>query len=97
MDLKNLMKCLLASDKLIIFFRIIIHQSLPDISDTRLAVAKSMGATHTLKVSGEPNDVARVVRSVLGSPPRVSVECSGAESSVKTAIYVCTVCVCMCA
>ncbi|KAK2167480.1 hypothetical protein LSH36_27g06046 [Paralvinella palmiformis] len=58
-----------------------------DISDTRLAVAKSMGATHTLKVSGEPNDVARVVRSVLGSPPRVSVECSGAESSVKTAIY----------
>ena len=51
-------------------------------------MAKSLGATYTLKVSGNPQDIARVIHKTMGAHPRISLECSGAESSLQTAVYV---------
>lgn len=65
--------------------------SLPsDISEERLAVAKKMGANHTVKVDAklDTRAMANKIVEVLGGHPDVTVECSGAESSLQTGIYV---------
>ena len=50
-----------------------------------------MGATYTLKVTGrDSRALAKEIVSTLGSPPDYTLECSGAESSIATAIYVST-------
>jgi len=60
-----------------------------DISESRLAVAKQLGANHTLHVTGDQTvkEQAHKVGELLGDMPDVSVECSGAEASIQTGIY----------
>jgi len=59
-----------------------------DIAQNRLDVAKSLGADHVLKVEldSQPKDLAKKVEEILGSMPNITIECSGAESSIKLAI-----------
>ena len=61
-----------------------------DISESRLKVAKEFGADHTLQVdsSGSGANYAKKIEELLGTAPDISVECSGAESSIKLAILV---------
>lgn len=60
-----------------------------DIDEGRLKVAKELGASFTVKVTGRDGRVtAREVEETLGCKPDRSMECSGAESSIATAIYV---------
>jgi len=61
-----------------------------DISEHRLAVAKELGADFTYKI--EPKVDARTTANAIvqlsGGHPDVTIECSGAESSLQTGIYV---------
>jgi len=59
-----------------------------DISEDRLAFAKKLGATHTVHVnSRDAQEMANRVQQALGAMPDISIECSGAEPSMHTAIY----------
>lgn len=54
-----------------------------------MAKAKEVGADFTLQVTKEsPREIANKVESMLGSKPEVTIECTGAESSIQTGIYV---------
>jgi len=59
-----------------------------DITQSRLDVAKELGADFTLKVemNSEAADLAKKVEQILGTQPDITIECSGAESSIKLAI-----------
>lgn len=60
-----------------------------DISESRLEVAKTLGADHTLLVSqNDAETLAQQVAEKLGSLADVTIECSGAESSIRLAIFV---------
>ena len=60
-----------------------------DLDENRLRVAKEMGATYTVKVTTrDSRALAKQIVDTLGSNPDRSIECSGAEPSVATAIYV---------
>lgn len=49
-----------------------------------------MGATYTVKVTSRDGRVtAKEIEDTLGCKPDHSIECSGAEPSIATAIYVC--------
>jgi threonine dehydrogenase-like Zn-dependent dehydrogenase len=62
---------------------------LPDLDEGRLKVARDIGATYTLKVtSKDSRALAKEIESTLGCQPHCSIECSGAEASIATAIYV---------
>ncbi|KAL6035786.1 hypothetical protein STEG23_005183, partial [Scotinomys teguina] len=59
-----------------------------DLSSSRLAKAKEVGADFTLQIAQEsPLEVASKVESMLGGKPEVTIECTGAESSIQTGIY----------
>lgn len=59
-----------------------------DITDSRLTVAKQMGADFVLNVAGkDPKSLATEVASMLGGLPDSSIECSGAEASTRLGIY----------
>ncbi|KAJ8417638.1 hypothetical protein AAFF_G00224810 [Aldrovandia affinis] len=60
-----------------------------DLSDERLAMAKELGADFPLqvKMGDMPEELARNVEGQLGGQPHVTIECTGVESSVQTAIY----------
>ncbi|KAG8181968.1 hypothetical protein JTE90_026906 [Oedothorax gibbosus] len=59
-----------------------------DISENRLEVAKTLGA-HPVCVKGlDADEVADMIRSKLGGPPDITLECSGAEASIRNAIMV---------
>ncbi|XP_066970378.1 sorbitol dehydrogenase-like [Macrobrachium rosenbergii] len=59
-----------------------------DIRDSRLEMAKSMGATHTMLVMEEdPQILAQKVEYIMGCMPESTLECTGVESSLSTAIY----------
>ncbi|XP_037390192.1 sorbitol dehydrogenase isoform X3 [Pygocentrus nattereri] len=60
-----------------------------DLSADRLAKAKELGADILLPVKREdlPEEMAKRVESMLGGMPHVSIECTGVESSIQTAIY----------
>uniref|UniRef100_A0A8C2XEV4 Sorbitol dehydrogenase n=1 Tax=Cyclopterus lumpus TaxID=8103 RepID=A0A8C2XEV4_CYCLU len=62
-----------------------------DMIPERLTMAKELGADFQLKVKSddEPQHLAKSVEEQLGARPHVAIECSGVESSVQTAIYVC--------
>lgn len=48
-----------------------------------------MGATHTIKVTTKDSRaLAKEIEATLGCRPDRSMECSGAEASIATAIYV---------
>lgn len=62
---------------------------LSDINEGRLKVAQEMGATYTVKVTTrDSRALAKEIETTLGCQPDHSIECSGAESSIATAIYV---------
>jgi len=64
------------------------HVIVSDLAENRLEMAKELGADFVLKIepstSGE--DLAKIVQETLGKMPDISIECSGAESSIKLAI-----------
>jgi len=61
-----------------------------DISESRLKFAKQLGADFVLTVEpgSEPRSNADAVASLIQCRPDVTIECSGAESSLQTAVYV---------
>ena len=62
-----------------------------DLDENRLRVAKEMGATYTVKVTTrDSRELARQIVDTLGCNPDRTIECSGAEPSIATAIYVST-------
>jgi len=67
-----------------------------DVNADRLEFAKQIGADYTLAVelTREPRSNASDIESLLGCQPDVTIECSGVERSLQTAVYVsqsCTV------
>lgn len=60
-----------------------------DIIASRLEFAKQLGADviMTVELSSEPRANASVITKLLGCQPDVTIECSGAESCLQTAVY----------
>lgn len=58
-----------------------------DISQSRLDFAKKIGATHTLLVTDNGETTAKQVVNLLGYMPNISIECSGAETSIQTTFF----------
>ena len=60
-----------------------------DLEENRLRVAKKLGADYTVTVATEDSSraVARQIKKVLGYRVDQAIECTGAESSIATAIY----------
>ncbi|KAL8615952.1 hypothetical protein ACOMHN_034628 [Nucella lapillus] len=59
-----------------------------DLDQSRLDFARKMGADHVIQVkSKEPKDTASLVEEALGEAADVTIECSGAPPSIRTAIY----------
>ena len=68
---------------------VLVHFPFLDIDEGRLKVAKEMGATYTVKVTNrDSRALAKEVAAILDGQADCSIECSGAEPSVATAIYV---------
>lgn len=66
----------------------------PDLDQSRLDFAKKMGADAVIKVtSRDPKDTAAQVEEALGQKSDVTIECSGAPPSIRTAIYVSISCI----
>lgn len=63
-----------------------------DLSADRLVMAKELGADFplTVKRGDGPEELAKRVEGLLGAQPHITIECTGVESSVQTAIYVST-------
>ena len=60
-----------------------------DLDENRLRIAKEMGATYTVKVTTrDSRALAKQIVDTLGCNPDRTIECSGAEPSIATAIYV---------
>jgi len=61
-----------------------------DINEDRLAFAKSMGVANTICITAksEQESVSQQVISLLGENPDITIECSGAESSLNLAIAI---------
>ncbi|KAJ4946865.1 hypothetical protein JOQ06_008908 [Pogonophryne albipinna] len=60
-----------------------------DLAPERLTMAKELGADFqlTVKRGDTPQQLAESVEEKLGAQPHVTIECSGVESSIQTAIY----------
>jgi L-iditol 2-dehydrogenase len=60
-----------------------------DISTSRLEFAKKLGAdfTFTIEPSVDSRSAADAIAGMIGQQPDVTIECSGAESSLQTGIY----------
>nr|XP_032640405.1 sorbitol dehydrogenase isoform X2 [Chelonoidis abingdonii] len=60
-----------------------------DLSTSRLEKAKEIGADFTIEIKKEtPKDMACMVQDLLDCMPDITMECSGAEASIQTGIYV---------
>jgi len=59
-----------------------------DLVESRLQVAKSLGADEVYKIEKKQNaaEIAKGIEDTLGEMPAVTIECSGAEASIKAAI-----------
>lgn len=59
-----------------------------DLLDDRLATAKKLGADFTLKVEiGSDEEAAlKQIRTLMGAPPNVAIDCSGAEATNRLAV-----------
>ena len=65
------------------------HVAYSDISESRLAIGKKMGADQIVVVdSRDARAVAAKIVDAMGAEPDITIECSGAESSIQSAIYV---------
>jgi L-iditol 2-dehydrogenase len=52
-------------------------------------MAKQLGADFVVKVtSKEPKEMAGQIEECFGEKPEITIECSGAPPSIKTAIFV---------
>jgi L-iditol 2-dehydrogenase len=58
-----------------------------DISQPRLDFAKQLGATYVVLAENDSQATAKRVVETLGSMPNISIECSGAESSIQATFY----------
>ncbi|CAF0807736.1 unnamed protein product [Adineta steineri] len=58
-----------------------------DISQSRLDFAKKIGASHVILADKDAQKTAQIVIETLGCMPNISIECSGAESSIQTTFY----------
>ncbi|KAA0723316.1 Sorbitol dehydrogenase [Triplophysa tibetana] len=60
-----------------------------DLSSDRLAMAKELGADFLLPVRKEdtPQELSKKVEEMLGCMPQITIECTGVQSSIQTAIY----------
>jgi len=59
-----------------------------DIAANRLKVAKDLGANHTLLVDSKDGEaLAKKVSALMGCMPDITIECSGAESSIQLGIF----------
>nr|XP_014343690.1 PREDICTED: sorbitol dehydrogenase isoform X2 [Latimeria chalumnae] len=59
-----------------------------DLSASRLEKAKELGADFTLEITNETSEkLAQKVSDLLGCMPEITMECTGAESSIQTGIY----------
>ncbi|XP_029354072.1 sorbitol dehydrogenase [Echeneis naucrates] len=60
-----------------------------DLFPERLKMAKELGADFqvTVKRGDEPQQLAKTVGDMLGAPPQITIECTGVESSIQSAIY----------
>ena len=69
-----------------------LHHLLLDLDAGRLEKAKTLGATHTVQVtSKDSRQLADKIIETLGCPPEKTIECSGAQSSIATGMYVCMI------
>ena len=61
-----------------------------DIDEGRLNKAKELGADYIFKIdpTKDSRDIAKEIENSLGAADQ-TIECTGAESSFHTAIYVC--------
>ena len=60
-----------------------------DIAEHRLTFAKDCGATYAMRVdTKDTKQMAQKIIDEMGAMPDITIECSGAEASVQTAIYV---------
>jgi threonine dehydrogenase-like Zn-dependent dehydrogenase len=67
---------------------IILYFNNKDISQPRLDFAKKIGATYVVLASNDSQTTAKQVVETLGAMPNISIECSGAESSIQTTFFV---------
>jgi len=58
-----------------------------DISQSRLDFAKQVGADYAILAESDSQATAKLVVETLGSMPNISIECSGAESSIQATFY----------
>ncbi|WP_411027214.1 zinc-binding dehydrogenase, partial [Salmonella sp. s54925] len=63
--------------------------AITDLDAKRLQLAKQLGADLTIQVKKNESakDVACGVRKMLGKAPNKAIECTGAQSSINTALY----------
>lgn len=61
-----------------------------DLVQQRLDVAKELGATHTLLLQRDQpaEETVKVVHQTMSEAPDKSIDCCGAESSARLAIFV---------
>jgi len=61
-----------------------------DLVQQRLDVAKELGATHTLLLQRDQSaeETVKVVHQTMSEVPDKSIDCCGAESSARLAIFV---------
>lgn len=57
-----------------------------------MALAKELGATHTLlvKPADKDEDIVKKIHATMGCEPEKTLDCSGLESTVRVAIFVST-------
>jgi len=58
-----------------------------DISQARLDFAKKIGATYVVLADNDVQKTTERIVETLGGMPNISIECSGAESSIQTTFY----------
>ncbi|XP_068197923.1 sorbitol dehydrogenase-like [Antennarius striatus] len=60
-----------------------------DLYPERLTMAKDLGADFQLEVKKDdnPQQLAKTVEDMMGAKPHITIECTGAESCIQTAIY----------
>lgn len=60
-----------------------------DLAKDRLSMAKELGADFSLEVKREDTaaELAKKVSELLGDQPQITIECTGVQSCIQTAIY----------